>query len=74
MCVFNCSKNSDQKNPWDHSYGLCLPAACKIDHFETAVNDFIRTTGHHAILQIPKENCQLEESVAVWKPIDYATM
>lgn len=55
-------------------FGMCLPAICKIDHFETAVNKLVRNTVKNAIVKIPKKTCQFEESATDWKPIDYVAV
>lgn len=57
-----------------HSYGLCLPAACELDHFESALNDLVGATDNNTILKISKDFCQREEIAISWEAIDFVTM
>lgn len=54
--------------------GLCLPNTCAVEYLEFVVNQVILYDISNMVVKIPKYECQLEENITDWKPIDFATM
>lgn len=56
------------------SIGLCLPAVCATDHFESMVNGVIQAKWSNAAVEIHKDTCQFEERATKLTTLDWAAM
>lgn len=54
--------------------GLCLPGKCNVMHLESVVNKVVHNDLRNMFIKIPKYECQREEYMTGWTPIDYVTM
>lgn len=70
----NVSNSKERVSYASISLGLCLPAKCAVEHLESVVNKVIHNDLRNMVVKIPKFQCQLEEYVTGWKPIDFITM
>lgn len=56
------------------AFGICLPASCSADHFESTINHVIHRKIDNISVQIDKQTCQSKDNSIQFKTIDWITL